>query len=224
MKLEPWVVLGSWLLASAAAAPRPSALLVKASPVAAPCVAAAVPRFERDSGQPVLVETAALGPKASAEGADVIVGADEELTHIIEGGASNPDVEADVATIPWVFVGAAAGPTDLRALERSNVHVRVLAGVVGRSARESLQGLPAERVRSVRGVSGLLPVTSGELALLPQSLAGSAPTSPSAVPPLLVRAVAAADTGKPAAARRFVEFLAGAGNPAFRACGRGTTR
>jgi ABC-type molybdate transport system substrate-binding protein len=60
-----------------------------------------------------------------------------------------------------------------------------------------------------------------EVALVPLSLAGSGPVSATQVPPLLVQAVVLGASRQGDAARAFVRFLAaGAGNAAFRGCGR----
>jgi hypothetical protein len=211
---------------AAVTAPRPAPLVVKASPVASPCVAAAAPLFERATGRALDLRTVKLGPARSADGADVVVGAEEELTRVIEGGASREDVDADVATIPWVFAGADPDPVDLRALALSDVRVRVLGGSIGRHARESLEQLPPERVRSVQKTESLGPLPSGELALVPLSLAQrDARVSATNVPPLLIRALGVAASPNPEAARAFVAFLAaGDGNAAFRACGRDPKR
>ncbi len=202
-----------------------TSLVVKASPVAAPCVAAALPLFQRTSGRPVQLQTTALGPARSAAGADVAVAADEELTHVIEGGAALPGVEADLAAVPWVFVGAVAAAPDVRALARSDVRVRVLGGAVARYARQSLETLPSERVQSVRDASAVSRLGDGELALVPLSIAGPGPVVSASVRPVRIRAVGLAASSQPERARAFVEFLAsGAGNAAFRSCGRDDAR
>src|SRR5512141_2669070 len=94
-------------------------LVVKASPVARPCVLAAASAFG-SSGARVTVQVAVVGAVDSARGADVVVAAEEELTRVIEGGASMPDVDAELGTIPWVLVGPAGSPSpDVRGLARS---------------------------------------------------------------------------------------------------------
>jgi len=206
-------------------AARGGALVVKASPAASPCAAAAALAFRQATGRAVEVQAAAIGPVGSAAGADVVVAIEEELTRVIEGGESAPDLDVDVASIPWVLTGAGAGTADLRGLARSGAYVRVLGGAIGRHARQSLESLPAERVETVRTPDGLRKLSPGELALVPLSLAGPGPVATTDVPALLVRAVGVRGTPRAGAARAFLDFLAaGPGNAAFRSCGRVSDR
>jgi hypothetical protein len=219
-------VLVALLAATPAAAPTP--LRVKASPAVAPCVAAAALEYERSTGRKLAVETGALGSATSADGADVVVGADEELNRIIESGASHPDLDLDVARIPWVLVGApgTAAP-DLRALGRSATRVRTLSGVVAREAWRSLaqQGLAPERADRRADVRAPLRLEPGEAAVVPLSLAGPGPVSSLSVPPITARALGVRASARKDAARAFLDFLAGGpGNEAFRACGRTKAR
>lgn len=211
---------------TAIAAPAP--LHVRASPAVAPCVVAAGLQYERTTGRRLTVETAALGSAASAAGADVVVGADAELNRIIESGASHPDLDVDVARIPWVLVGApATEPPDVRALGRPATRVHFLRGVVGQEAWRSLalQGLApahAERIADARTPLRLQP---GETAVVPLSLAGPGPVSSLSVPPITARALGVRASAQAEAARTFLAFLtAGAGNEAFRTCGRTEVR
>ncbi len=118
-----------------------------------------------------------------------------ELTRILEGGESVDDLDVDVATIPWVFTGKGAAGTTVRALTRSETRVNVFGGVISRYARQSLESLPPERVRSVKDVSIARRLPVGELALVPLSLAGPGPVSAADVPPLQVRAVGVRGVG-----------------------------
>jgi hypothetical protein len=219
----------SLLLAVLLAAPlsaAPDALRVAASPAVAPCVAAAVMEYERATGRRVSVETAAVGGPASAEGADVVVAADEELNRVIESGASDPDLDVDVARIPWVLAGApgTAAP-DVRALGRSAGVVRTLDGVVAREAwrRLSLQGFAPDRVE--RLARGPVRLERGDVAVVPLSLAGPGPVTSLEVPPLTVRALGVRSSPRASAARAFLDFLTGEkGNAAFRGCGRAEER
>lgn len=205
------------ILLAAPAGPPSASLIVRASPVVSPCTASAAAAFEKSTGRAVLVETAPIGPAASGDGADVVVAVEEELTRVIEGGAASPEMDLDVARIPWVLVGAG----DVSRLAASGTRVRVLGGAVGREARRSLQTLPPERVVSVREAAELRGLGPGEAALVPLSLAGPGPVQPTGLAPLLVRAVGIRATPRGAAARAFLDFLAaGPGNEAFRTCGR----
>ena len=195
---------------------------MKASPTARPCVAAAAEAFRQATGGAVAVQTAPIGPVGSAAGADVVVAIEEELTRVIEGGASAPDLEVDVATIPWVLAGAGAGTPDLRGLARSGARVRVLGGAIGRHARQSLEALPPDRVETARTPDGLRKLAPGELALVPLSLAGPGPVTATDVPPLARpgrrRPRRAPAPGPPA--RSSTSSPTGPGNAAFRSCGR----
>jgi Bacterial extracellular solute-binding protein len=218
------ILLVALLAANAVAAP--SSLRVKASPAVAPCVAAAVPEYERSAGRRVAVETAALGSPESADGADVVVAADQELNRVIESGASHPDLDVEVARIPWVLAGppGAAAP-QLRSLSRSGTVVRTLEGVVARETwrRLSLQGFTPGRVERVRETP--LRLQPGEAAVVPLSLAGPGPVTALDVPPLSVHALGVRASPRVDTARAFLDFLrSGRGNAAFRACGRTEAR
>jgi hypothetical protein len=212
------------LLAAAAAAPRADALSVRASAAVAPCVSAAAVLFERTSGRPVAVQTAKIGAAASAQGADVVVAVAEELTRVIESGSTEPDLDVDVASIPWVLTGATRGG-DLHSLATGEATVRVPAGVIARHARRSLESLPPSRVRTESSPAAFRSLKKDEVALVPLSLAGSGPVTATDVPPLYVQALGVRGTPRPDAARAFLQFLAaGPGNAAFRACGRTDAR
>ncbi len=215
-------------LLATAAGPARAPLRVKASPAVAPCVAAAALAYERATGRKLAVETAALGMPASADGADVVVGADQELHRIIESGTSHPELDIDVAKIPWVLAGAAGTEApDARALGQSTALVRTLDGVVAREAWRTLaqQGLAPSRVERVREPRSPLRLESGESGVLPLSLAGSGPVTSLDVPPLVARALGVRASARADAARSFLDFLTGAkGSAAFRACGRTEAR
>ncbi len=201
------------------------ALVVKASPAVAPCVVAAAAALEQATGRRVSVETAPIGAVGSAQGADVVVAVEEELTRVIEGGETAPDLDVDVATIPWVFTGAVAAPGDVKALARSGKSVRVFGGVVSRYARQSLESLSPSRVTSVKDPSLVRHLGRDELALVPLSLAGAGPVASADVPPLQVRALGVRGTPRRDGARAFLEFLTGpAGEAAFGRCGRAAAR
>jgi len=209
-----------------AAPPAAGSLVVKASPVARPCVLAAAAAIG-SSATRVRIEPADIGTVGSAAGADVVVAAQEELTRVIEGGASMPEAESEIGRIPWVLVAppGSPAPNDLQGLARSDAPVRVPRGAIARHARASLEGLPPGRVRSVRAEASAVAPRAGELALVPLSLAGAGAATATQVPPVLVLAVGVRTSTRPDAARAFVEFLAtGPGNAAFRACGREATR
>lgn len=208
-------------LLGAGASPRDE-LVVKASPAVSPCVAAAISPFQWTSGGRVSLRTGDVWDAASVKGADVVVAVEEELTRVIEGGASHPDLDVEVARIPWVLLSTKREPApDVAALARSSMHVLVLGGAVGREARKSLQGLPPERVRTVRDTGGPVRLEPGEAAVVPLSLAGPGEVESLPIPPLLVRAVGVRSSTRPDAARAFLDFLTSErGAAAFGACGR----
>lgn len=206
-------------LSALSAPPAPGALVVKASAVAQPCAAAAAAAFGAPGAR---VVTADIGAVDSAHGADVVVAAEEELTRVVEGGGSMPDLDEEVGAIPWVLVSPAGSPApDVRGLARSSAAVRVPRGAIARHARASLEGIPPERVRTVRADAAAAAPGPGELALVPLSLAGRGSVGATSVPPVRVHAVGVRGSARPDVARAFVAFLAsGPGNTAFRACGR----
>lgn len=211
------------VLAAAVCVAAPVPLRVKASPAVAPCAAAAGAEYARATGVQVVVETAALLEASSAEGADVVVGADAELNRIIESGASNPELDVDVARIPWVLATAAGSASpDVATLARSTSRVRVLGGAVSREALRVLaqKDLTPANVQRIDGSAGRLRLAPGEAAIVPLSLAGPGAVSILAVPPITARALGVRSSRKAAAARAFLDFLGGPGNAAFVACGR----
>ncbi len=210
------------VLAAAGLVASGGELRVRVSPAVGPCVLAVKPLYEATFKGKLTVEVARLESAASGTGADAVVGAEGELTHLIEGGASHPDLDVDVATIPWVLVGPSVdGTPDIRALDRPSVRVHVLGGAVGLEARRMLQRLPPENVRSLTTPQGPVQLAESELAVVPLSLAGKGRVSPLSLPPLLVRAVGVRASANLEGARQFLSFLAhGRGNTAFRACGR----
>jgi hypothetical protein len=202
----------------------PTRLRVKASPAVAACVAAAAASYERATGRRLSVETADLFDAASTDGADVVVAADAELHRIIEGGATHPDLDVDVARIPWVLAGASGtGAVSVQSLGQAKTRVRIMGGVVGREASRSLarQGLDPARVERLREPLSPLRLEPGEAAVVPLSLAGSLPVTSLDVPPLTARALGVRASPRRDAIRGFLDFLTGeVGNAAFRACGR----
>ena len=210
------------LLALASPSPAGPLLRVKASPAVARCVEAVRDLYERGAGRSFALEVGPLERMDSAAGADVVVGAEPELTRILEGGVSDPEADVVIARIPWVLVGAG---NDARALDRAAGRpVVMLGGLVGQEARRTLQHLPAERVRRIEPRSATEPVRvgPGTLAVVPLSLAGAEEVvALLPIAPFEVRALGVRASHERTAARDFVSFLsAGAGNAAFCQCGR----
>src|SRR5262249_27001361 len=123
-------------------------LLVRATAVVAPCVAAAGEAYAASSGRRIAVETGALRPAGSA---DVVVGADVEMTRVLESGEASDESEAEIARIPWVLAVSAATPVKIAGLddvERSGLDVAVLDGAEALEARKALAKVPTARVRA----------------------------------------------------------------------------
>jgi len=208
-------------LVALAAPQAPAPLRVKATPAVAPCVSAAAAEYQRLTGRRLAVETTPIDMPESAAGADVVVAADQELHRVIESGTSHPELDVDVARIPWVLAGAPGA--DTAALERASGPVLVMDGVVAREARRRLarQGRMPARVSPLREPRGPVRLAPGETALVPLSLAGPGPVTSLDVPPLTVRALGVRASTRLGDVRAFLDFLTGEpGNTAFRACGR----
>jgi hypothetical protein len=207
------------------AAPHPGAgsprgdapLLVRATAAAAPCVRAAAEAYAGGSGRRIALETGALHPPGSA---DVVVGADVEMTHVLEAGEALEESEAEIARIPWVLSVPPGSPLKverLTDLETSEQEVAVLAGEEAHEARRALGSLPAERVRATADTAAL---KAAALALVPLSLAGPGERVKTDLRPLTVSAAVTARSARRAEARAFVQFLASEpGKRAFAACG-----
>lgn len=214
-------------LVAVTASSGPAPLRVKASPVVSPCVGAAGALYEKTTGRAIAVSTVSLGDPASAEGADVVVAADAELNRIIESGASHPDLDVDVARIPWVLVGASGAAPDVSAVRRSSETVAVPGGVAAREARRVLarQGFASSRLRALDRADGPPRLKPGETAIVPLSLAGDLPAASLSLPSITARALGVRSSTRTDAARAFLGFLSGEpGNAAFRACGRTESR
>jgi hypothetical protein len=188
-------------------------------------VAAAGTLYERATGRKIAIETAPLESASSASGADVVVGADLELHRIIESGASHPDLDVDVARVPWVLVSFGTTAGDVRSLAGPGGRVLVPGGAVGRAARRALPDVSPERLQSLSSAGAPPRLEAGDAVVLPLSMAGVGTVSPLPLPPLTVRALGVRGSGRADAARAFLDFLVGErGNGAFRACGRAEAR
>jgi hypothetical protein len=200
--------------------PRP--LRVRASAVTVPCVEVAATAYRRATGRGITVEAGAVTAPDSGAGFDVVVGADEELTRVIEGGSSQPDLDVDVARLPWVLVGAQGGAAKLS--KSSGARVRVVDGPVGLEARAWLRksGQVAQASTLLRG--GLVSLAQDEVALVPASLAGGTGTAVD-VPPVVVRAVGMRASSNATGVAQFLAWVEkGPGNEAFCDCGKVAVR
>jgi len=175
-------------------------LHLRTSEAFGPCLAAALQAFSRESGLSVVVDVGDLDP---VRGADVLIGDDSELTRLLEGGIAELETSFDLGSLPWVLVvpaGSPAGALSALAPER----VAVMGGRASRAARESLQGMPAERMRVSRDADEL---RRAPYALVPRSLAGPGEQRPSAVRPLMAVTAVVAGAPHPAGARTLLAFL-----------------
>lgn len=222
------LILAAMVVGALPVAAGAPGLRVKASPAVAPCVAASLAEYRRTTGQAASLEVGELGMPATAAGADLVVGADQEVGRIIESGTSAPDLDVDVAKVPWVLVAPPhTQGMELRSLGATDAVVRTLQGVVAREAWRNLdqQGLSPRRVERVRAPGSPLALGPGEVGIVPLSLAGPGPVTSLPVPPLTVRALGVRASAQAAASRRFLDFLTGeAGQAAFAACGRNQAR
>ena len=199
-----WMIATALLLASPGPIARARAdrgsIHLRTSEAFAPCLAPAVAAFSRESGLSVLLDVGNLDPP---RGADVVIGDDSEMTRLLEGGIADLETSFDLGSLPWVLVVPAGSPVgSLSALAPDRVSV--MGGRVSRAARESLQGLPAERVRVSRDANEL---RRARYAMVPRSLAGPGEQRPSGAHPLTAVAALIADAPHPSGARALLAFL-----------------
>jgi hypothetical protein len=203
-----WLVAAVALLTAvresrgAASAQRP-AVRVRASEAFAPCLSPALEAFSRESGLTAALDVNDPDPPGEA---DVVVGDDSELTRMLEGGRADLNTLFDLGYLPWVFVVPERSPAPLHSALAGASRIYVLGGRLGREARGSLKGLPAERFRVSRDADEL---RRAEYALVPRSLAGPGERRPAGVPPLIASAAAVTDAPHPTAARQLLAFLRG---------------
>ena len=205
------VALGLALGAAVAAAERGSPLVVRASPLLAPCVEAAA---LNDPARAVRVD-----PSAGLDAADVLVGADVEVTRALEMGMALPDSDLDVARIPWVLRVPAGNPSRIVGLE--DALARDLEVVLPKDpAAYEARRRAAGRGDRVREAADPRELRSASVALVPLSLAGAGERIPVDLRPIEVRAAVLSGSRQTATARAFVSFLASEpGQRAFTVCG-----
>jgi hypothetical protein len=200
-------------------------LRVKASPVMSACVEAVAVAYRSATGRAVVVDTVMVEAPDAGRGYDVVVGADEELTRVLEGGSAHPDHDIDVARVPWVLLGATPGTQAVEALATSNAKVRVVDGPVGLEARSWLRRTGRAAVSGGVARGGPVRLDVGEMALVPASIAGPSEGVAVDVPPVVVRAVGMRTSRQLSAVADFLAFLEkGPGKAAFCACGRAEAR
>jgi hypothetical protein len=177
-------------------------LHLRTSEAFAPCLAPALQAFTRESGLGVAVDVGDVDPP---RGADVVIGDDSEMTRLLEGGAADLATSFDLGSLPWVLVVPAGSPVgSLAALAPEQVSV--MGGRASRAARESLQAVPASRLRVSRNADEL---REARYALVPRSLAGPGEHRPSGVRPLMAVTAIVTDAPHPDGARALLAFLRG---------------
>lgn len=207
---RPWRTVAAALCLAAAAASdgAPAAsrpLRVRASEAFAACLAPALEAFTRETGLRAVLE---VGDPDPADGVDVVVGEDAELTRLLESGRADPRAAVDLGTIPWVYVSPEGSGADLaQSIARADRFV-VLGGRLGRAAREALGSrVPPERLRATRDAAEL---RGAAFALVPRSLAGAGEQRLAPVRPLTVVTVVVGGSTEPLAARALVGWLGSA--------------
>ncbi len=200
------VVLGAGLIAGSGEGSVPASaaqpLHVRASPAFAPCLAAPLRAFTRESGLAVVLDVGEPDPPL---GADVVIGDDAELTRVLEGGAADLSTASDLGYIPWVFVVPQGSPKGVTAAVAGSDRLFVLGGRVGRDARAAL----GERLPAVRWQVSTDPfeLRGARYALVPRSLAGAGERRAAELRPLIAVAAAVSASAQPAAARQLLAFL-----------------
>jgi hypothetical protein len=204
--------LGVLLLAAGgAAAARAETLVVRASPLLAPCAEAAVRAFP--AGAQVVP-----GPLAEGAG-DVLLGADVEITRALESGRAVLDSEVDLARVPWVLAVPAGNPDRIMGLDDAldrGLELTVAQGPADHEARRALAERGAARLR---GSSDLDTLRAARLALVPLSVRPRGDALATTIRPFAARAALSADTRHAEAARALLRFLGSErGQRAFSAC------
>lgn len=194
-----------------AATERPAPLIVRASPLVAPCVEASASAYA--------ARAVRIDASAGQNAADVLVAADVEVTRALEAGMALLDSDVDLARIPWVLQVPAGNPSRIAGLE--DALARGLEVVLPKDpAAYEARRITAGRGDRVREASDPRELRSAPIALLPLSLAGAGDRIPTALRPLQVRAVVLAGSKQAEAARAFASFLGSEpGQRAFTACG-----
>jgi len=196
MKARGLVVFAGGVLAGGLAAAA-ELVHVRANAAFAACLEPAVSAYNR-TGHKVVVD---VGEPEPLNGADLVVGDDTEMTHLLEGGTADLRGAVDLGYLSWVLVSPAGAGAQSMPPEES---LAVFGGRAGAEALEWASGLAPSRVHLSRDRREL---ASARWALVPRSLAGPGAHRPAALRALV--ATAAVITGSPraAAARTLLDFL-----------------
>jgi hypothetical protein len=202
------------LAAAGDVAAREDPLVVRASPLLAPCAEAAVRAFPGGRAR-VLAAPLAEG------GADVLLGADVEVTRALESGRAVLDSEVDLARVPWVLAVPAGNPDRIAGLDDALGRGLELTVAEGPAAHEVRRVLSERGAARLRGSSDLETLHTARLALVPLSVRPRGDTLATAIRPFEARAALSADSRHADAARALLRFLGSErGQRAFSACGK----
>jgi hypothetical protein len=208
------LVVAQALAAGGAEAPP---LRLWVTPALRDCAAALAAGFSSRTGVAVAVRSSDVPEPAEA---DLLIGADSELTRVLEGGLGDERSAVRLGEVPWVMLlpDGEAPPRDLASFAATGSSpIAVLGGIAGREARAALASA-AGRVAVSRDAAEL---ASQERALVPRTLAGHRTQAPvEDVTPLSILAVPVVASPRGAEVRALLQFLAGAeAKRTFAACG-----
>lgn len=191
------------LLALGLCAPgvRAAELHVRTNEAFAPCVRPALSAFSRASGIATVLDVGTPDPSLDAS---LVIGDDSEMTRLLEGGRADVRTAFDLGLLPWVEM--APPGSQLRSLGTAADPIAVLGGPAGRSARESLSGVPGDRLLVSRNPSLL---SSARYSLLPRSLSATGGRARPDLTPLVATAAVVVGSPSEAGARRLLAFLQG---------------
>jgi len=183
------------LVPAAASTADSRALRVRTNVAFSGCAGALVESYGRTHGVRVTLDV--VSP-LSVEGADVVIGADSELTRILEGGLADVRTAVDVGEVPWVLVSR---ENQLGAA--SSTPLVVLGGALGRDVRD---GIPTSAGR-LRASTDLDALRAAPRAVVPLTLAGAGQRQPLDVPPLIAVAAVVNASSHRREAAQLLQFL-----------------
>lgn len=201
--------------ASSNHATRP--LRVWVTPALQNCAASLFRSFSGSKGVSAVVQ---VSERPDLGNADILLGIDSEMTHVLEGGFGDERSAVRLGTVPWVLTlpSDEDPPPDLSRLAATpRSPVAILGGVVGREARAALALQPESAIVS----QDVTVLSSQGRAVLPRTLAvGRKQFLLQSLQPLTAVAVALSGTTRAEETRSLLEFLSGStAGRAFEACG-----
>src|SRR5262245_64457832 len=101
------------VLLALAASGAPRVLHVRTNAAFGACLAPAVEAFNRTSPVPAAIVTADPDPPQDA---DLVVGDDQEMTRLLEGGTADLASSFDLGYLPWVMVVPPGSQVGLQSL------------------------------------------------------------------------------------------------------------